>query len=277
VSDLSGELTRSGFNLIGDGKGVTGLASTDIVGTTNQPIDPRLGQLQDNGGPTFTQALLTGSPAIDAGGPNTNGERFDQRGSGFSRVIDGNGDGRKRLDIGALEAVKTAVPTVNVIEGDQRRNQLVGTNKRDRINGFNNADTLTGRSGSDTLIGGAGNDKLFGDGGNDILLGGSGKDKLTGGGGKDTFVYASLNEGKDTIFDFRIGQDVIDLSAIFDNANYSSATPFEDYIRLGARGRHTQVNVLTANAARNGRETFKELALIQRISPTDLDESSFVL
>jgi predicted outer membrane repeat protein len=32
--------------------------------------DPKLGPLQDNGGPTYTQALLAGSPAIDAGNPS---------------------------------------------------------------------------------------------------------------------------------------------------------------------------------------------------------------
>ena len=33
------------------------------------PIDPMLGPLADNGGPTLTHALLAGSPAIDAGDP----------------------------------------------------------------------------------------------------------------------------------------------------------------------------------------------------------------
>lgn len=43
--------------------------------------------LQNNGGPTQTQALLTGSPAIDAGNPNgcTDGNgnliKVDQRGA----------------------------------------------------------------------------------------------------------------------------------------------------------------------------------------------------
>jgi hypothetical protein len=40
------------------------------VGTTAAPIDPKLGLLQINGGPTDTMALLATSPAIDAGGPN---------------------------------------------------------------------------------------------------------------------------------------------------------------------------------------------------------------
>jgi hypothetical protein len=39
--------------------------------------DPRLGPLQDNGGPTQTMALLPGSPAIDAGNPH--GCRDDSR------------------------------------------------------------------------------------------------------------------------------------------------------------------------------------------------------
>jgi hypothetical protein len=57
-----------------------------------------LGPLQDNGGPTFTHALLTGSPAIDHGDPNfTSPPYYDQRGPGFARVVNG------RIDIGAFE------------------------------------------------------------------------------------------------------------------------------------------------------------------------------
>ena len=41
-------------------------ASGDQVGF-QFAIDPKLGPLQDNGGPTRTHALLEGSPAIDAG------------------------------------------------------------------------------------------------------------------------------------------------------------------------------------------------------------------
>jgi len=55
------------FSLIGDGTG-SGIAngSGNLVGTHNSPIDPRIGPLADNGGPTRTRALLAGSPAIDA-------------------------------------------------------------------------------------------------------------------------------------------------------------------------------------------------------------------
>lgn len=59
-------------------------------------VDPRLGPLADNGGRTWTHALLDGSPAIDAGNNNAN-YAFDQRGEGFPRVVNG------RADIGAYE------------------------------------------------------------------------------------------------------------------------------------------------------------------------------
>jgi hypothetical protein len=59
-------------------------------------IDPKLGPLQDNGGPTRTHALLPGSPAIGRGG-NVLSLGNDQRGAPFGRV-----DGAS-ADIGAFE------------------------------------------------------------------------------------------------------------------------------------------------------------------------------
>jgi len=72
-----------------------------------QNSDPLLGPLADNGGPTETQALLPGSPAIDAG-DNLGCPATDQRGVG--RPLDGNGDGVAVCDIGAygLEAPRCA-------------------------------------------------------------------------------------------------------------------------------------------------------------------------
>jgi hypothetical protein len=62
------------------------------------PLNAMLGPLANNGGPTDTHALLSGSPAIDAGDPNfTPPPDYDQRGPGYSRVVNG------RIDIGAFE------------------------------------------------------------------------------------------------------------------------------------------------------------------------------
>ena len=71
VGDISGDGSSDGSNnLIGNGDDLndtTGFLDTNIIGTVDNPINPLLGELQDNGGLTPTIALLEGSPAIDRG------------------------------------------------------------------------------------------------------------------------------------------------------------------------------------------------------------------
>jgi hypothetical protein len=98
----SGTVTSNGYNISNDNAGGFLTGPGDQINT-----DPILGPLQDNGGPTFTHALLPGSPAIDAGDPNfTPPPFFDQRGPGFDRVVNG------RIDKGSFEVQgPTATPT----------------------------------------------------------------------------------------------------------------------------------------------------------------------
>lgn len=70
-----------------------------VVGFT-QVDDMKLGALADNGGPTYTHALLSGSPAIDAGS-NSFCPDTDQR--GVTRPRDGDEDGSAQCDVGAYE------------------------------------------------------------------------------------------------------------------------------------------------------------------------------
>jgi predicted outer membrane repeat protein len=101
--DLAGAFTSGGHNLIAIGDGSTGFANGvngDLVGTATDPIDPRLGPLANNGGPTQTHALLPGSPAIDHG-DNADAPATDQR--GVARPRDGDGNGSRVVDIGAFE------------------------------------------------------------------------------------------------------------------------------------------------------------------------------
>ena len=79
--DLAGDFTSQGFNLMGMADGSSGLTNhlhADQLGSLATPLDPLLGPLQMNGGPTPTHKLLTGSPAINQG--NSFGARTDQRG-----------------------------------------------------------------------------------------------------------------------------------------------------------------------------------------------------
>lgn len=72
--DISSNFGSRGHNLIGNTQGGSGFDTTDLL-----DVDPILGRLQDNGGPTQTIALLPGSPALNAGDPNELGVP-DQRG-----------------------------------------------------------------------------------------------------------------------------------------------------------------------------------------------------
>ncbi len=98
--DLDGSFTSLGHNLIGNSTGGSGFAASDLLN-----VDPRLGPLQNNGGPTPTMALLGGSPAINAGDPS-GAPAYDQRGPGFPRTF------ASTIDIGAFE-----VQTLLVVSG----------------------------------------------------------------------------------------------------------------------------------------------------------------
>jgi sugar lactone lactonase YvrE len=78
--DVYGAFNSLGHNLIGATNDSSGLiAPGDLTGSRASPLDPKLGPLEDNGGPTLTMALLPGSPAIDTG-DTTAAPPTDQRG-----------------------------------------------------------------------------------------------------------------------------------------------------------------------------------------------------
>jgi hypothetical protein len=100
-ANIDGTVTSHGYNISSDDGGGNLTGPGDQINT-----DPMLGPLQNNGGPTLTHALLSGSPAIDAGDPNfTPPPYYDQRGPGFWRVRNG------RIDIGSFEVQAGTTPT----------------------------------------------------------------------------------------------------------------------------------------------------------------------
>ncbi len=125
--DVLGTINSNGFNLIRNTTGATftGDTSTNITGQ-----DPLLGPLQNNGGLTFTHALLVGSPAIDQG--ESSGATTDQR--GFSRPLETatpNAPGGDGADMGAFEALIPSAAEVLVsgrvltLDGRGLRNAIV--------------------------------------------------------------------------------------------------------------------------------------------------------
>ncbi len=190
-----------------------------VAGSNRYGLDPLLGPLADNGGPTLTHALLLGSPAINRGSnyapqplvPTA----YDQRGLGYVRAVG-------RTDIGAFEVQqKGSYLVTEVTSPVSRRLIVVGSQFNDtvsvavasgklnvtfngRIQKFAAANVvgivIMGHDGNDTLTlassvtlggllnGGLGEDLLTGSVGNDILLGGEGDDKLLGGGGRDVLI-----------------------------------------------------------------------------------------
>lgn len=115
-----------GFNLVGAGNAIAAFNQpSDQIGV----LDLKLGPLADNGGPTKTHALLSGSPAIDAGDPAAVAgvgtvPEVDQRGVPFTRVIDGDGAGGLRIDIGAYE-LHILPPATPTLLGDYNLNGAV--------------------------------------------------------------------------------------------------------------------------------------------------------
>ena len=119
--DCSGDIRTERYNIIGDDSNCDiedGFATGtpfDQIGDADDPIDPRLFALADNGGPTQTHALRFDSPAIDTARKTAPGNLFaceehDQRNA--PRPTDGDNDGEAVCDVGAYEYNST-VPIID--------------------------------------------------------------------------------------------------------------------------------------------------------------------
>jgi hypothetical protein len=95
---------------IGGSHNLIRTAVANVPGDTKAGC-PLLGPLRDNGGPTWTHALYSGSPAINTGN-NALTLPYDQRGAPFARVA------KAIADIGAYE-VQTEVVFSGGFEGCQ--------------------------------------------------------------------------------------------------------------------------------------------------------------
>lgn|GEM_PF-867171 len=159
---------------------------------------------------------------------DTASDQLDLRGAGFNfaQVLAGLAqDGADAVfDAGGGNILRLTGVTASditvanfAIEGTVRlgsaaSDTLTGDGGDDYAIGLLGGDMIATGGGSDTLDGGAGNDTLDAGAGDDTLTGGLGHDELIGGSGSDRFIMRE-GEGGDTITDFDVNEDILDLSA----------------------------------------------------------------
>jgi len=238
--DITGSVNSGTFNLVGDADSSGGLmdgVDGNIVGDQGVGVLELSGVLEplpvDHGGPTVTFALPEGSLAIDAGDNAQTPSVNDQRGPGFDRIIDGDGDRTATVDLGSFEFLATPPPgpaavTLTVpaslellvqdeflilrdIQGTEFFRQLESSVTELQINLSDGPDLLRFINVDAPVItpvkvdAGGGNDQvdatlalarvtLVGGSGDDLLTGGAFADVLSGGAGSDTLDGSTGND-----------------------------------------------------------------------------------
>ncbi|MHC4874901.1 MAG: choice-of-anchor Q domain-containing protein [Planctomycetota bacterium] len=240
ADDLSAPVNTGSFNLIGDANTSGGLVNGfngNIVGNMGSGVLDLSGVLEptpsNHGGPTDTFTLPEGSIAIDAGDNAQAPSAVDQRGAGFDRILDGDGDETATVDIGAFEyqppapagpaAITVAMPAnleLLVDASDLVLRDTLGTEyfrelevsiSQLRINLSDGPDILTVlnadspvmvpvkvylNGGDDTVDASqtGSTATLVGGSGDDTLEGGSRRDILNGGAGNDVLRGGDQND-----------------------------------------------------------------------------------
>ena len=236
-TDASNVTGTAGVNRLGgssDGDTFDGLAGNDW-------IQGRDGNDIINGG--------TGADRLDGGAGNdrffdddgaASGDRYDG-GSGADQVFYSGASGflfdfsAAGADIIADDITWVQFTSGANVTGTDGVNRFGGSTSDDTLNGLGGNDWLQGKNGNDTLNGDGGNDRLEGGDGNDFLFGGEGNDRLTGGAGTDFMeggagsdVFVISINGNDTVVDFSITEDTLDLSAFgFADVDAAKATGTE--------------------------------------------------
>ena len=158
-------------------------------------------------------------------------------GAGNDDLIGGNGNDTAHggssddtIDGGANNDTLYGNSGGDTVETASGINTIYGGSGYDVLQGGTGIDTIYGGSGNDTISGGGGADNLSGGRGHDAIDGGGGGDQITGGLGADTFIFHAISDSfvgtQDTITDFAIGLDVIDLSTIDANLGTSGDQAF---------------------------------------------------
>jgi len=251
-------------------------------------------RIYSGGGDDFVSAGA-GNDFVDAGTGNDyvdggDGNDTIHGGDGDDKVFGGAGndwlrgdEGNDLVDGGTGNDWIWGGTGDDYLLGGEGRDMMYGGTGDDVMAGEGGDDSLWGESGSDVLDGGSGNDYLHGGADDDTVIGGIGADWINGGAGNDllfggavghadtsrdvfefTFsesrnVAAAINGvGHDTIADFDVARDVIDLRTLLGRF-YDQQQQVYDFLDSGAGGTLNLpgVSLSLANIVDNGTTSAK--------------------
>ena len=265
IESIDSDMILSNTQLIGNGTDtISNIELAKLYGKSGN-------NLIDATGATNIEAIIKGGDGNDtlrggAKNDNLQGDNGDDIlfGRAGDDVLNG-GAGIDRLYV-ALDSNITLTNTQVTGDGTDTFSSVEfanlygggGNNLIDATSATSLKTIIKGNSGNDTLIGGAKNDNIEGGDGNDLLIGGSGVNSLSGNGGADIFVLKST-EGRDVIFGFSDGVDLL---------NLAGSTSFSDLnIFSNAAG--------TAVIIRDTSNDNQLLAIINDVRAADITELDF--
>ncbi len=266
-------LTNSTNASIADNKAIGKITNDDIAGFTissaNGLVTTEAGgtdsfSIQLTSQPTANVTLSLSSSKVSEGSVSVSSITFSAANWNTPQIITVTGVNDNLADDNTVYQIITSaavssdanynnlnpsdLDVINIKTGNQVSSIITGTDKADT--------KLQGTSSNDLIFGFAGNDVIVGGEGNDQLYGGFGTDNLTGGAGNDIFVLAK-GEGRDTIKDFNISEDLIALSGglLYSGLSFTQS------------GNDTLIKVTANN---------ESLALLTGIGASTLNASNFI-
>ncbi len=243
-----------------NGNGLTDDGADTLFGGTGDDtlIGGSFNDTTDNGVFDNGEAIITGGAANTIFAGTGNDLIFGAAGNDEI----GGGEGDDTLNAGAGD---------DVLFGG--RNDIADTGVNDVIDGGSGNDQIFSSGGNDSVFGGLGNDSIFsgsgvdtvdGGAGNDTLFGGAGDDFFTGSAGIDTFAFFAGN-GDDTVLDFVITQDILDLNG--------TARDFTDVASLQAFASNATIDGFAGLLIDIGGT---DSVFLRGISVTDIDDLNVI-
>ena len=252
IGHILGVGTAPIFDILGAGGAFSGVNALAENGGNPIPLEQDLGHVQEgfnsntvlfdpskNSGrnlPTNIDLALLADIGYEIDGFTTQGSTPEVATAGgetiFGSIIGDEIDGLQgndQLQGGIGKDTLKGGDGNDLLFGQDDRDLVSGGKGKDELQGGASDDTLQGNGGNDKLFGQDGNDILFGNGNNDELQGGSGDDTLVGGTGDDIFLGGDgndhflfeANNGQDTINDFVVAEDKIEIAA---NLGFNNGT-----------------------------------------------------